>query len=54
MEMARRGDAPSESKHRRTAEDDEKTGPELAALLSLNMLRATEGGCNYTWSEYTA
>jgi precorrin-6B methylase 2 len=34
--------------------DDEKTGPELTALLSLNMLIATEGGCNYTWSEYTA
>jgi ubiquinone/menaquinone biosynthesis C-methylase UbiE len=34
--------------------DDEKTGPELAALLSLNMLIATEGGCNYTWSEYAA
>ena|SRR5690242_9332066 len=33
---------------------DEKTGPELAALVSLNMLIATEGGCNYTWSEYTA
>ena len=32
--------------------NDEKTGPELAALLSLNMLIATEGGCNYTWSEY--
>jgi len=32
--------------------DDGKTGPELAALLSLNMLIATEGGCNYTWSEY--
>jgi precorrin-6B methylase 2 len=26
--------------------NDEKTGPELAALLSLNMLIATEGGCN--------
>src|SRR2546421_8060300 len=34
--------------------NDEKTGPELAALLSLNMLIATEGGCNYTWSEYAA
>jgi 3-hydroxy-5-methyl-1-naphthoate 3-O-methyltransferase len=34
--------------------DDQKTGPELAALLSLNMLIATEGGCNYTWSEYAA
>ena len=34
--------------------DDEKTGPELAALVSLNMLIATEGGCNYTWSEYSA
>jgi 2-polyprenyl-3-methyl-5-hydroxy-6-metoxy-1,4-benzoquinol methylase len=33
---------------------DDKTGPELAALLSLNMLIATEGGCNYTWSEYAA
>jgi precorrin-6B methylase 2 len=32
--------------------NDEKTGPELAALLSLNMLIATEGGCNYTWSDY--
>jgi hypothetical protein len=32
--------------------DDEKSGPEMAALLSLNMLIATEGGCNYTWSEY--
>src|SRR5437588_2744920 len=34
--------------------NDEKSGPELAALLSLNMLIATEGGCNYTWSEYAA
>ena len=34
--------------------NDEKTGPELAALLSLNMLIATESGRNYTWSEYAA
>ena len=33
--------------------DDDKTGPVSAALMSLNMLIETEGGCNYTWSEYT-
>jgi len=34
--------------------NDDKTGPELAALLSLNMLVATESGCNYSWSEYSS
>lgn len=33
--------------------DDDKTGPVPAALMSLNMLIETEGGRNYTWSEYT-
>jgi 3-hydroxy-5-methyl-1-naphthoate 3-O-methyltransferase len=33
--------------------DDDKTGPLNAALMSLNMLIATEGR-NYTWAEYTA
>lgn len=33
--------------------NDNKTGPVLAALMSLNMLIETTGGQNYTWSEYT-
>lgn len=33
--------------------DDDKTGPLPAALMSLNMLMETEGGRNYTWTEYT-
>lgn len=33
--------------------EDDKTGPLPAALMSLNMLLETEGGCNYTWQEYT-
>ena len=32
--------------------NDEKTGPAPAALMSLNMLIETEGGRNYTPSEY--
>ena len=32
--------------------NDEKTGPPAAALMSLNMLVETEGGRNYTPSEY--
>ncbi len=32
--------------------DNDKTGPVPAALMSLNMLIETEGGRNYTWSEY--
>lgn len=34
--------------------NDEKTGPPAAALMSLNMLVETEGGRNYTPSEYRA
>lgn len=34
--------------------NDEKTGPVPAALMSLNMLIETEGGRNYTPSEYSA
>jgi hypothetical protein len=33
--------------------NDEKTGPPPAALMSLNMLIETEGGRNYTPSEYS-
>jgi hypothetical protein len=34
--------------------NDEKTGPVPAALMNVTMLVATEGGRNYTGSEYTA
>jgi hypothetical protein len=32
--------------------NDDKTGPPAAALMSLNMLVETVGGCNYTPAEY--